>query len=449
MPKPLTNKERKELILNNNGEVSHIDAFSSYSNSLSQAEEEFMLKQMNTFNDSKAVESGQMLEGEFMEKWGESTTAYRMKNDPQYKAQVEQKLRTPSQQGSIDLPRTDLRRNDVIDPNTMWQYPQLDTKNARAMSDFSNKLIASAMPIPLIDDINYIGKARKFKPKSVNIFKVTDIDKARWGKWNKEIPKNKELLEEYRLIEQNAKEKGTWMKNADGTFFEGTPEQFVQQQSVNFKKAFPEGFGKTYRGDRRHYEKLRPFEHSFYGDRSVFTGSESMASEYTFPKYSYYNRNIPTASEQIVTNTVSKDLDNIITISDEGGMHELYYPKSKNSRRVDAANRGWTNIKDEKIYNEMSDKVKKGNFDNEFSTDDLAWHAEDKGIDYIIVDNVVDGSARPDRVMINRQAPGNYLKSMWGNNGMFDMQNSNIYKAIFPPIVGGVAATKLNNKKTN
>jgi len=59
-----------------------------------------------------------------------------------------------------------------------------------------------------------------------------------WGKWNKEIPKNKALMKEYEAIEKTSKADGTWMKNPDGSVFQGTPEQFVQQQSSWFKKAF-------------------------------------------------------------------------------------------------------------------------------------------------------------------------------------------------------------------
>ena len=84
-----------------------------------------------------------------------------------------------------------------------------------------------------VDDIiptirNYFKNADKFTSK---------ID---WGKWNKEIPNNKALMEEYNAIEKLGKENGTWMKNPDGSIFRGEPEQWVQQQSSNFKAAFGE-----------------------------------------------------------------------------------------------------------------------------------------------------------------------------------------------------------------
>ncbi len=71
----------------------------------------------------------------------------------------------------------------------------------------------------------------------VNV-KQVPISEIDWGKWNAEIPSNKSLLNEYHSIEQKAKAKGSWMKNSDGSPFQGSPEQFIQQNSQNFKKAF-------------------------------------------------------------------------------------------------------------------------------------------------------------------------------------------------------------------
>lgn len=44
---------------------------------------------------------------------------------------------------------------------------------------------------------------------------------------------------EYNQIEEATKADGTWMKNPDGSSFKGTPEEFIQQRSSKFKKAFP------------------------------------------------------------------------------------------------------------------------------------------------------------------------------------------------------------------
>jgi hypothetical protein len=70
------------------------------------------------------------------------------------------------------------------------------------------------------------GKNKNFK---------SEID---WGSWNKEIPTNSNLMREYNAIEQTTKKAGTWMKNPNGSKFEGSTEQFVQQNSENFKRFF-------------------------------------------------------------------------------------------------------------------------------------------------------------------------------------------------------------------
>jgi hypothetical protein len=76
----------------------------------------------------------------------------------------------------------------------------------------------------------------KTLPGSANSKFQSEID---WSKWNPETPKYPELIDEYNAIEESTKKAGTWMKNADGSAFKGTPEQFIQQQSSHFRKAFP------------------------------------------------------------------------------------------------------------------------------------------------------------------------------------------------------------------
>jgi len=82
-----------------------------------------------------------------------------------------------------------------------------------------------------------VNKVKPYITKATNYF--PEINLGRWGKFNESIPDNKILREEYADIEQMTKANNTWMKNPDGSAFKGTPEQFVQQQSENFKRAFP------------------------------------------------------------------------------------------------------------------------------------------------------------------------------------------------------------------
>ncbi len=89
-----------------------------------------------------------------------------------------------------------------------------------------------------------LGWLRPYAKKGVkylqDLFESTNDFKSQidWGKWNKAIPENQKLLQEYNLIEETTKANKTWMKNADGSAFAGTPEQFVQMKSGNFQKAF-------------------------------------------------------------------------------------------------------------------------------------------------------------------------------------------------------------------
>jgi hypothetical protein len=92
---------------------------------------------------------------------------------------------------------------------------------------------------------------------------TSEID---WSKWNKAIPEDKALLEEYHAIEEMTKRNGTWMKNPDGSDFVGSPEQFVQQQSDNFKAAFgvskllnPDGSPMiVYHGSAKKFDQFDP-----------------------------------------------------------------------------------------------------------------------------------------------------------------------------------------------
>ena len=307
-----------------------------------------------------------------------------------------------------------------------------------------------------------------------------------WGKWNKEIPGNKKLMQEYAEIEADAKFYGTWMKNPDGSTFKGTPEQFVQQNSSNFKKAFPEGSENVFRGTGENIAELRP-------NRSIFTANQELASGYA-----------PFNKKSIFLNSESG----------EGGVHSFYRKNSKNSLELDANNTSWTSVdlsnkrltKDyfERNIKSQEDQITKQkeylskmkqnpngsweapdgttysndlykntvaerelylkdlkerykNIDNLISnpkeleemkkvlgntttTDDIAAYVEKRNLDYVKLKNIED-SGVGDVTIINHK-PGNYLKSAIGNNGMFDMTNPNIYKSIVPIAGASYLATQ-------
>ena len=271
-----------------------------------------------------------------------------------------------------------------------------------------------------------------------NKFIQTSKSEIDWGKWNKEIPENKALMQEYNAIEQQAKATGTWMKNPDGSPFKGTPEQFVQQNSANFKKAYPEGFDNTYRGTSRFYNTNLLNE-------PLFTGDISNASHYTAtnsPGFWNVNKNkigdmtnftetsLQSPEHLSLVKEASKSGDwtkvreyefNQINSSNSGGIHNFYVPKSKNKIVIDAQGKEWTNIP----------------YDGkEMPTDFVAEDLFNKNLDYIDINNVRD--PRIGNIKIINPNKIN-VKSAIGNNGMFDMTNPNIYKALAPAITAQLA----------
>lgn len=308
-----------------------------------------------------------------------------------------------------------------------------------------------------------------FTPSSKPEFK-SEID---WNKWNKEITDNPKLLEEYSNIEESAKEAGAWMKNADGSDFIGTPEQFIQTNSKNFKKAFPEGYAKTYRGATMHNpELINKNVHKEF--KSVFTADKELAKSYSASdgslntKFDYFNPETPQG--HIVNNKIhelagSKPKHNAFMAGtdwtsldfkdiDEFGEHLTYNLKKQKemlannklqgrkdpglSKRVETLERYADELKTGKFSKSEDLKEFTDNFKGEqFSTDMLADYIDANDLPSFRLSDVADGGMGD--VNISRHTEGNYLKSLRGNNGMFDMNNPNIYKTV----IGGAAATGL------
>jgi len=280
----------------------------------------------------------------------------------------------------------------------------------------------------------------------------TDIN---WAKWNPEIPKNEKLIEEYINIENSTKANNTWMKNPDGSEFKGTPEQFVQGQSENFKKAFPQGYDKVFRGDRTHYEAIRGKGEEFYGKPIFTTTNKKLAEGFAYKQHTtspYYNANIETIEQKLQRMygpdmTVEKlriehpEVAGRILETNDGGLYELAVPKTKNELSFNAGNRLHHSLSNPEVYDKL---IKEGIIPHKrpelgiFDSDDIGKFIEKKGLDRATIKNVDEGVIGD--VIIHNQRPGQYAKSLRGNNGMFDMTNPNIYKALIPAVgVAGIA----------
>jgi soluble lytic murein transglycosylase-like protein len=241
-----------------------------------------------------------------------------------------------------------------------------------------------------------------------------------WAKWNKEIPENTELMKEYNAIEQASKANNTWMKNPDGSKFKGTPEQFVQENSKNFKNSNLNS-NKTYRVNTRRSDN-NPIIHD-ESSNIAFTGDEKSARPYILG-----DRNSPFLSAMDPPSTL--------------GLHELYATGNKRLT-IDAKNASYDNV----FYNGKNNKTYR-------IAEESFLNPEINNVNILNVKNHLEGpmslvekiiGRKYGNELINKQVSGNYLKSARGNNGMFDMTNPNIYKGVIP--AGIATALSIDQQK--
>ena len=292
-------------------------------------------------------------------------------------------------------------------------------------------------------------------------------------------------MQEYNTIEEVAKKKGTWMKNADGTSFEGPEELFIQMQSNAFKKAYPEGVTTTYRGfpadeGPKQWGEGRIINPANPQYKSVFTGDFFTARGYAdneagelvnnvfklgyrntdnslkIPAYgrSYHEITNPWESKENLIkqyNLFDKKLNETIKQS-------LIKKNLNNPRSIQGYASNIATMKKEKEF--LEELIK--NFDNtslsskqiDFTnwynqapktpnkflqgvySDDIAKYLESSDLSNINLIGLDDGIDHAGlyrygdlgNVLLNKQEPGNFLKSLEGNMGTFDLTNPNIYK---------------------
>ena len=263
-----------------------------------------------------------------------------------------------------------------------------------------------------------------------------------WSKWNSEIPSNQSLIKEYNAIEQTSKANGSWMKNPDGSAFQGTPEQFIQQNSSNFKKAFPEGHTEGYRGAHQHITDFKNRDRNDYA--TFMSDNPEIAQDYAslYKPEPFYN-----PQSHIADNWID-------------GNYHLAFPKNTPKVVGNAEGRGWRavnwddkiaeGVKSKRIVENHQDFLKAaGSLGDKqsLSTDIYANYIKNKNNPEAVaeIQNVVDRmgfhkSPVPSTVYAvdAERVP---LKSLRYNNGMFDITNPNIYKGLIPPALGiGIAS---------
>jgi len=231
-----------------------------------------------------------------------------------------------------------------------------------------------------------------------------------WGNWNKEIPDNLQLMKEYNAIEQTSKANGSWMKNPDGSVFQGTPEQFVQQNSENFKKYFDKSKlvnsdGSptiVYHGSPNQFESFDKFQitdQGFHG-RGI----------YTTPKKGYAQQYAGDISSKNPTPTLYELYGNTVnpatTREFREGLHEF--------------NKG--------------NNIEKNFLNYDSAVENLNYKLGEESFPIHKAREIVFPKS-------------NQVKSATGNNGMFDMNNPNIYKSVAPIAGASYLATQENRQQ--
>ena len=366
--------------------------------------------------------------------------------------------------------------------NAAWLA--LDYAGARAgVSPASNRLLRMQTKKALGNAYKYIPKTLK-EASFVPMYRTqkpgqiqSEID---WGKWNPNIPKRTDLMKEYAEIERKAKADGTWMKDSQGNPARlpngelATPEQWVQAQSKAWEKSYgSKGFenldetyiGKGNIGNSDEFPPtLRESTNPLYGKSIMSNPDGNMMGYYT------HNSGMSPAKDWSLKDLLDKFKITASNITDgpnypiespfrKIGIHQLILPKSKNTLSFDAKQAAWNTIDNPDIYDKVKalDSKIEGEFPGEklVSTDMLARyldHPLQKEYNRVSIKNVDDaGPGKWGEVLINKQEPGNYYKSLWGNVGDFDLSNPNIYKSLAALValkgVGALGSTSSNEYK--
>ena len=297
---------------------------------------------------------------------------------------------------------------------------------------------------------------------------VKNLEKSsiNWGAVNKAIPENTALMQEYAYIEKITKQRGTWMKNADGTPFEGTEAMFVQSKSKNFNLAYgPDGATSVYRGipqNKRAYNThngVRYSEKGYLGEvpgrTALFGGDEFVAMGYTQGSTGkVHNLLMRNSSNSIKIeglgnswldlNTIGmskevlkKNIDNLKKIVKKGEVPNKH-SASSNAARLESYENFYNNydkITSNQIYKDLVTHKTEYNLrmfgtrgplrggSANYSTDEVASFVESRNLDNATLKYIDDGMMGD--VIINNQVPGNYFKSRTSNRGTFDLWDIN------------------------
>ena len=221
----------------------------------------------------------------------------------------------------------------------------------------------------------------------------------------------KSHLPEYLEIERKAKADGTWLKMDDGTTYHGDPRSWVQLMSNDGKKLSRQRL--------------------FHGDSDMFMDIDGKD-----------------VTPEKIGNTILWTNTNKHLPHTYGNHHyELATPKGVANKTFDAKGRNWNDLTDISGYkykntNDVFDDLSKDNnvvtINNVVDVGpDSRWTPGNNGIPNMLDrEQLYDYYKRVfkgDDVVLGKDVP---RKSLLGNNGNFDLSNKNIYKSLFPLLIG-------------
>ena len=221
----------------------------------------------------------------------------------------------------------------------------------------------------------------------------------------------KSHLPEYLEIERKAKADGTWLKMDDGTTYQGDPRSWVQLMSNDGKKLSRQRL--------------------FHGDSDMFMDIDGKD-----------------VTPEKIGNTILWTNTNKHLSHTYGNHHyELAIPKGVANKTFDAKGRNWNDLTDISGYkykntNDVFDDLSKDNnvvtINNVVDVGpDSRWTPGNNGIPNMLdreqLHDYYKRVFKGDDVVLGKDVP---RKSLLGNNGNFDLSNKNIYKSLFPLLIG-------------
>jgi hypothetical protein len=289
-----------------------------------------------------------------------------------------------------------------------------------------NPFIQMVVDLPI--DVMTGRAISKYGPRSVKYLtnnKNNKVFKSKidWSKWNPETPNYPELIDEYNKIEESTKKASTWMKNPDGSEFRGTPEQFIQQQSSHFKKAF---------GDSKLIDDFGSPQIIHHGTNKPLVGDQFNLNYFGKTDDGWLGKGIYTHPRKKVAEGYAYPSNLVET--KYGGYEEIGY-KPGEAEKLYPESRVYN------LYGNTTNPLKVSKSDRRLIQKDFGRSNDDGFNEYdAVIDNTFSGE-----IMFRNPTQ---LKSATGNVGFFDMNNPNIYKGLAPiGIATGAAASQMQPRE--